>query len=115
MEPIQSRVLGITQSTATGISTDLRAVMTITGLQQEGFYIVLPVRVALQLQGNDGQGLRRLERRCPDGNVHLRVFPPAHANPPHTEQILKCDGCITINGIMQVVKEVMNVLGPKDG
>jgi len=85
--------------------------MTITGLQQEGVYILLPVRVALNLQGN---GLRRLEGRCPADNVHPRMLPPAHAAPPLAEHILKFDGRITINDIMHVVKEVMTaVLGPR--
>ena len=42
------------------------------------------------------------------------MLPPAQASPPLTEQILKCDGRITINCIMHVVKEVTTVLGPKD-
>ena len=61
MVSMQGQVLGITSSSAANVAAALRAVMNQTGHQPEGFYILVPVRGTLQLQGNDGHRLLQLE------------------------------------------------------
>jgi hypothetical protein len=123
-ETMQGQVIGITSSTAAGMTPALHAVMTaaeIPAALQEGFYILVPVRTALSIQRNDGLGLQRIKERCPNqrikercpnGNIQLCMRPPADAS--LTEQILKCEGGATIDDILHVVTEVLTHLGPKE-
>jgi hypothetical protein len=113
-ETMQGQVIGITSSTAAGMTPALHAVMTVAEIPaalQEGFYILMPVRTALSIQENDG--LKRIKERCPQGNIKLSMRPPADAS--FTEQILKCEGGgATIDDILHVVTEVLKHLGPKE-
>ncbi len=107
---IRGQAVGITTSSATGITPAFSAVLTVTGIPLEGFYLVVPASVARNLQGDDDTGLHRLEARL-QHEVRLKLLPQADAAPPLSEQIIECRG--NINGIVKVVEHVMRMLGPK--
>ena len=84
--------------------------LTATGIPLEGFYLVVPISVALKLKGDHDTSLRVLDERLKN-EVTLNLLPQADAAPPLSEQILACRG--SIDGIAKVVEHVLRMLGPK--
>ena len=102
---IHGQAVALSASSAADIAPALRAVLTATSIPLEGFYLVVPVTVAGKLQGDDNNGLRRLQERL---GVRLNMQ-PADATAP--EQILEASG--RIDGILAVVAHILTALGPK--
>ncbi len=103
---IHGQAVALSASSAADITPALRAVLTATSIPLEGFYLVVPVTVAHKLQGDDNNGLRRLQERL---GVRLNMLLPADATA--TEQILEASG--RIDGILAVVAHILTALGPK--